>query len=121
VQHGYIDIQDAKFCSQCGALLQHACPTCGQEWNGKKTQLAPSDKAASSQSEPTKVKKSPESKKDVEPTRVAEGKKGNKSNIKDPEFAGLMYGIDYESGKDCTNCGSVGQSGRVCKLCGFEG
>jgi len=105
-QHGYVDVPDAKFCSQCGNVLEHHCPTCGQEWNGAK-----SPEVAAQKSEPKKPASASSS----------SAKKSSAVNVKDPKLTGLMYGIDYQSAKDCINCGCAGQSGRVCKLCGFEG
>ena len=114
-----------RFCGSCGTPKVELCPTCGQVWEKGETEevqapptkTTPRVKSVTEQivkpiptppavATPPPAPAAPKMQVDVAPnSRISSAR------------VQPVYGKQYESGKDCPNCGEKGQKGKKCVTC----
>lgn len=101
-----------KFCGSCGTPVPveiHNCPTCGQEWDGKKKEVKAAPAAAT-----------PRTRKAAEPEVVIQFAEKKQSRRISRAAVQPVYGSQYVEGKDCPNCGAANMANKTCKTCESE-
>ena len=111
-----------RFCGSCGTPKFELCPTCGQVWDKDETEevqapvkkstpkdeVVPKQAAKPIPTPPAVVTPPPAPKIQVD---VAPSSQITSARVQP------VYGKQYESGKDCPNCGEKGQKGKKCSTC----
>ena len=118
-----------RFCGSCGTPKVELCPTCGQVWEKEESEeaiSAPIKKPRNEESffensvKPKPVPSTPPVAPQL-PSPASPAPKVQVSIAPSNQLTSArvqpVYGKQYESGKDCPNCGEKGQKGNKCFTC----
>jgi hypothetical protein len=96
-----------KFCASCGAQVVKSCPTCGQDWDGKKKEEKAERLAHATKPEQSKAPEKSEKQAESISHQVA-SQQLTKQTLSTARVQ-PVYGSLYNPKSDCPNCGRSGQ------------